>query len=169
MEKASEDIVISEALPLVETFHIDPSKILAVIGKAGSVIREITEKFFVSVDLDKTTGGVKITGKNKNNILDAREYIKNISSNAKSFQRKETIDFEKLYKINDILNGKVIRITDFGAFIELPKGGEGLLHISKISKKRIRKITDVLDENDLTDVRVLKIAKDRIELISANL
>ena len=169
MDEAVKDIVVSDALPLTEQFSIDPSKVLAVIGKAGSVIREIIEKWEVSIDLDKASGNVKITGDNKENILGAVEHVKNISSNAKSFQKKETINFEKLYAVDEIYNGKVVRIADFGAFIELPKGGEGLLHISKISKHRVSKVSDVLNENDKVSVKVLKISKDRIELISSDL
>ncbi|MEA3512433.1 MAG: polyribonucleotide nucleotidyltransferase [Campylobacterota bacterium] len=169
MQIASESIVPSDALPLIEQFSIDPSKVLAVIGKAGSVIREIIETFSVSIDLDKATGGVKITGDNKENILGAAQKVKNISSNAKSFQKKEIINFEKLYNIDDVLTGKVIRLADFGAFVELPKGGEGLLHISKISKQRVSNIRDVLKEEQSVDVKVLKVSKDRIELISSDL
>jgi len=169
MEIASKEIIASDALPLIEQFSIDPSKVLAVIGKAGSVIREIIEKWEVSIDLDKSSGNVKITGRDKDSIIGAAEQIKNISSNAKSFQKKEVINFEELYKVEDILEGKVVRIADFGAFIELPKGGEGLLHISKISKKRISNVKDVLSENDVVSVRVLKISKDRIELISSTI
>jgi len=169
MEEAATEIVPSNALPLIEQFSIDPSKVLAVIGKAGSVIREIIEKWEVSIDLDKSSGNVKITGSDKDKILGAAEQVKNISSNAKSFQKKEVINFENLYKVDDVLDGKVVRIADFGAFIELPKGGEGLLHISKISKKRISNVKDVLSENDVVSVRVLKISKDRIELISSEI
>jgi len=169
MEESAKNIVPSDALPLIEQFSIDPSKVLAVIGKAGSVIREIIEKWDVSIDLDKTSGNVKITGSDKDKILGASAQVKNISSNAKSFQKKETINFENLYKIDDVLEGKVVRIADFGAFIELPKGGEGLLHISKISKKRVSSVKDVLNENDKVSVRVLKISKDRIELISSEI
>jgi len=169
MEEANKDIIPSNALPLIEQFNIDPSKVLSVIGKAGSVIREIIEKWEVSIDLDKSSGNVKITGSDKDNINGAAEQIKNISSNAKSFQKKEVINFEELYKIEDVLEGKVVRIADFGAFIELPKGGEGLLHISKIAKKRISNVKDVLSENDMVSVRVLKISKDRIELISSDI
>ncbi|MEA3499338.1 MAG: polyribonucleotide nucleotidyltransferase [Campylobacterota bacterium] len=168
MEESAVNIKPSDALPLIEQFNIDPTKIMAVIGKAGSVIREIIEKFGVSIDLDRDNGGVKITGDNKQNILDAAEHIKNISSNAKSYKKKEVIDFEKLYEIDQVLDGKVVRIADFGAFIELPKGGEGLLHISKISKKRVSKVSDVLNENDVVNVKVLKVSKDRIELISSS-
>ena len=169
MEDAAKEIIPSSALPLIEQFSIDPSKVLAVIGKAGSVIREIIEKWEVSIDLDKSSGNVKITGSDKDKILGAAEQVKNISSNAKSFQKKEVINFENLYKIDDVLEGKVVRIADFGAFIELPKGGEGLLHISKISKKRVSNVKDVLSENDTVSVRVLKISKDRIELISSEI
>jgi len=169
MENAATEIVPSNALPLIEQFSIDPSKVLAVIGKAGSVIREIIEKWEVSIDLDKSSGNVKITGSDKDKILGAAEQVKNISSNAKSFQKKEVINFENLYKVDDVLDGKVVRIADFGAFIELPKGGEGLLHISKISKKRVSNVKDVLSENDVVSVRVLKISKDRIELISSEI
>ena len=169
MEDAAKDIVPSDALPLMEQFSIDPSKVLAVIGKAGSVIKEIIEKWGVSIDLDKASGLVKITGDNKQNVLGAVDHVKNISSNAKSYQKKETINFEKLYNVDDVLEGKVIRIADFGAFIELPKGGEGLLHISKISKKRIASVKDVLSIDDTVSVKVLKISKDRIELVSSSI
>ena len=93
MEEAAQNIVPSDALPLIEQFNIDPTKIMAVIGKAGSVIKEIIEKFGVSIDLDRDSGGVKITGDNKENILNAAEHIKNISSNAKSFQKKRDNQF----------------------------------------------------------------------------
>jgi len=169
MEDAVKDIVPSDALPLIEQFSIDPTKVLAVIGKAGSVIREIIEKWGVSIDLDKSSGAVKITGDNKESILGAAEHVRNISSNAKSFQKREVINFEKIYTVDQVLDGKVVRIADFGAFIELPSGGEGLLHISKISKKRVSNVRDVLSENDVVSVKVLKVSKDRIELISSEL
>jgi polyribonucleotide nucleotidyltransferase len=169
MEEAESKIIPSDALPLIEQFNIDPSKIMAVIGKGGSVIKELIEKFEVSIDLDRDNGGVRISGDNKDNILKASENIKEIVSNAKSFQKKEIINFENLYKMGEVMNGKVIRITDFGAFIELPKGGEGLLHISKISKRRVARVSDVLNENDTFSIKVLKVSKDRFELVSANL
>jgi polyribonucleotide nucleotidyltransferase len=169
MEEAASNIIPSPALPLVKQFDIDPSKVLSVIGKAGSVIKEIIEQFQVAIDLDKETGSVKITGDDKQRIEDAAEHIINISSNAKAFKRKETINFQEIYKTDDVLKGKVVRTADFGAFIELPKGGEGLLHISKISKKRVAKVTDVLNEGDEVDIKVLSVSRDRIELISATL
>jgi polyribonucleotide nucleotidyltransferase len=169
METAACDIVPSEALPLVEQFAIDPSKIMVVIGKAGSTIKEIIEKFSVSIDLDRNSGNVKVSGDSKQNVLDACEHIKSISNNASSRDNHKHIDFEKLYKPEDVLNGKVERITDFGAFISLPKGGEGLLHISKISKKRVNNVADVFTVGDMVDIKVLNVKKDRIELASTEL
>ncbi|MDD3008493.1 MAG: polyribonucleotide nucleotidyltransferase [Arcobacter sp.] len=167
MNEAANEIVPSEALPLVEQFAIDPSKIMVIIGKAGATIKEIIEKFTVSIDLDRDSGAVKVSGENKQNVLDACEHIKTISNNAPS--RKETpknVDFEKLYQVDEVVIGKVERLVDFGAFILLPKGGEGLLHISKISKERVNNISDVLSVGQDIEVKVLKVKKDRIELSS---
>lgn len=161
MEESAKDIVPSEALPLIEQFKIDPSKVFAVIGKAGSVIREIIEKFEVAIDLDKESGNVKITGGKLDKISGAKEHIQNI---ANSKNTKKQVDFDKTYKSDDVVSGKVIRITDFGAFIELERGGEGLLHISKISKQRVKNVSDVLSVDQTIDVKVLSVTKDRIEL-----
>ncbi len=169
MEEVATEIIPSEALPIITQFEIDPSKIMAVIGKAGSVIKEIIEKFEVGIDLDRDTGGVKVSGDNKQKVEDAVSHIKIISSNAKGFVKKEQINFEKLYAVDSVLKGKIIRLADFGAFIELPKGGEGLLHISKISKERVSNINDVLSVGQELDVKVLKLSRDRIELASTNL
>lgn len=169
MEEAAEKIVPSPALPLIEQFAIDPSKIMVVIGKAGSTIKEIIEKFSVSIDLDRDSGNVKVSGELKQNVLDACEHIKSISNNASSRKSKEHIDFEKLYTIDEVLTGKVERIADFGAFVLLPKGGEGLLHISKISKERVKNVADVLSVGQEVEIKVLKVKKDRIELASASI
>ena len=171
MEEAAKEIVPSEALPLVEQFKIDPSKIMVVIGKAGSTIKEIIEKFNVDIDLDRDTGTVKVSGENKELVYGACEHIKTISNNAdtKKHSHKKIINFDSLYKEEEIVQGKVERIVDFGAFISLEKGGEGLLHISKISKERINKVEDVLSVGQELSVKVLKVKKDRIELASANI
>lgn len=91
MEEASAEIIPSPALPLMEQFAIDPSKIMVVIGKAGSTIKEIIEKFSVSIDLDRDSGNVKVAGDNKQNVLDACAHIKTISDNAPS--RKQTKNY----------------------------------------------------------------------------
>ena len=167
METAAAEIIPSDALPLIEQFAIDPSKIMVVIGKAGSTIKEIIEKFSVGIDLDRDSGNVKVSGNNKQNVLDACEHIKTISNNAVSKKApSKDLNFEKIYQIDDVLTGKVERIVDFGAFISLPQGGEGLLHISKISKQRVKNVSDVLAVGDEIKIKVLKVTKDRIELAS---
>ena len=166
MEEAAKDIVPSGALPLVEQFIIDPSKFMVIIGKAGATIKEIIERFTVSIDLDRDNGIVKVSGDNKQNIMDACEHIKTISNNASPRKETKNIDFEKLYQVDEIVTGKVERVVDFGAFILLPKGGEGLLHISKISKERVNNVSDILSVGQNIEVKVLKVKKDRIELSS---
>jgi polyribonucleotide nucleotidyltransferase len=168
MEEAASKIEPSGALPLVEQFLIDPSKIFAVIGKAGQTIKEIIETFNVSIDLDKNSGNVKISGENKEGILKAKDHIINITNNT---QKKSNmpLDFEKIYHEGDIFEAKIERIVDFGAFVTLPKGGEGLLHISKMSQRRVNKVTDLFNVGDIVEIKVLGVKKDRIELIVANL
>lgn len=165
MEESSKNIIPSNALPLIEQFKVDSNKIMLIIGKAGSTIKSIIEKFDVNIDLDRSNSIVKISGNNKQNILNASEHIKSITKSSSD----NNIDFTSIYKENDILIGKVERILDFGAFINLPKGGEGLLHISKISKTRINKVEDVLNIGDTIELKVLKVSKDRIELASSSL
>lgn len=169
METAAAEIVPSEALPLVEQFAIDPSKVMVVIGKAGSTIKEIIEKFSVAIDLDRNSGNVKVSGECKQSVLDACEHIKSISNNAPARKESRNVNFEDLYKVDEILTGKVERIVDFGAFVSLPKGGEGLLHISKISKQRVKNVSDVLNAGDDVEIKVLKVKKDRIELSSSSI
>mgnify|MGYP000257903053 CR=1 FL=1 len=169
MEEAAKDIIPSSALPLIEQFKIDPSKIMVVIGKAGSTIKEIIEKFSVSIDLDRDSGNVKVTGNSQQSILDACEHIKTISDNAPARKEKKFINFEELYKVDDVMMGKIERIADFGAFIVLPQGGEGLLHISKISKQRVSNINDLYKVGDELEIKVLKVKKDRIELAISTL
>ncbi|WP_418185610.1 polyribonucleotide nucleotidyltransferase [Aliarcobacter vitoriensis] len=165
MEEASKDIISSKALPKVEEFPIDSSKMMIVIGKGGATIKEIIEKYSVSIDLDRDNGIVKVTGDNEQKINDACEFIKKLVNNANSSKpQSKNIDFEKLYSIDEIVSGRVERVVDFGAFILLSKGGEGLLHISKISDKRVEKASDVLSVGQEIEIKVLKVQKDRIEL-----
>ena len=85
--------------------------------------------------------------------------------------RRSSLEYELFLMPEEIniLKGKVERIADFGAFISLPKGGEGLLHISKISKERVNKVTDVLNVGQDVEVKVIGVKKDRIELSMANI
>jgi len=165
MEEASKDIISSKALPKVEEFSIDSSKMMVVIGKGGSTIKEIIEKYYVNIDLDRDNGIVKVSGENEQKISDACKFIKNLVNTSNSSKTQaQSIDFEKLYSVDEIVLGRVERIVDFGAFILLSKGGEGLLHISKMSEKRVEKASDILCVGQEIEVKVLKVQKDRIEL-----
>ena len=149
MEKAAEKIEVNESvLPSTEVFHIDPHKIVDVIGQAGKTIKEIIEKFEVSVDLDRKKGEVKVTGPSQAKVKAACDHIKNIA--AKGAPKKEIPKLE----IGKPIKGRVKRIVDFGAFVELPGGVDGLLHISKISKNRISHPSDVLQEGQEIEVVV---------------
>ncbi|SFV74483.1 Polyribonucleotide nucleotidyltransferase [hydrothermal vent metagenome] len=157
MKKAEEEIELNEGvLPLSDIFHIDPSFIGEIIGQAGKTIREIIEKFEVAIDIDKKDGKVKITGKNKKGIQGAKEHIHSIVNKP----QVEKID----YKVGEHYEGIVKRIVDFGAFIELPDGQDGLLHISKISDHRVDKVSDVLSEGDKITVEILEFKGNKISL-----
>jgi len=143
-------------LPSVDFFHIDPSFIGEVIGQAGKTIREMIEKFEVAIDIDKKDGKVKITGKNKNGVAGARGHIEKIVNTPKVAKIK--------YEVGDKYEGTVKRIVDFGAFIELPDGTDGLLHISKISDQRVDKVSDVFSEGDKVTVEILEFKGNKISL-----
>ncbi|MBT5933954.1 polyribonucleotide nucleotidyltransferase [Sulfurimonas sp.] len=143
-------------LPSVDFFHIDPSFIGEVIGQAGKTIREMIEKFEVAIDIDKKDGKVKITGKNKTGVSGARGHIENIVNTPKIAKIK--------YEVGDKYEGTVKRIVDFGAFIELPDGTDGLIHISKISDQRVEKVSDVLTEGDKISVEILEFKGNKISL-----
>ncbi len=143
-------------LPATDIFHIDPSFIGEIIGQAGKTIREMIEKFEVAIDIDKKDGKVKITGKNKTGVSGAKEHIHTIVNAPK----KEKIKYE----VGGVYDGTVKRIVDFGAFVELPDGTDGLLHISKISDKRVEKVSDILSEGEKIRVEILEFKGNKISL-----
>ena len=147
-------------LPTTNIFHVDPSIIGDIIGQAGKTIREIIEKFEIAIDIDKKFGKVKLSGTDKNNLSAAKEHIENIASSSKESKVE--------YKIGDIVDGKVKKIVDFGAFIELPGGTDGLIHISKISDNRVERVSDVLKEGDAIRVEILEFKGNKIGLGRAN-
>ncbi len=143
-------------LPSVDFFHIDPSFIGEVIGQAGKTIREMIEKFEVAIDIDKKDGKVKITGKNKTGVAGARGHIESIVNAPK----KEKVKYE----VGQQYEGTIKRIVDFGAFVELPDGTDGLLHISKISKERVQNVSDIFSEGDKVKVEILEFKGNKISL-----
>ena len=157
MLEAEKNIEFNDGvLPSTDLFHIDPSFIGDIIGQAGKNIREIIEKFEVAIDIDKKDGKVKVTGKNKSGVQAARDHIEEITSKPKVQKIK--------YEVGDKYPGKVKKIVDFGAFIELPDGTDGLLHISKISKDRVEKVSDVLSEGEEVTVEILEFKGNKISL-----
>jgi polyribonucleotide nucleotidyltransferase len=129
--------------PRIYTMQIKQEKIRDVIGSGGKVIRGIIEQTGVKIDIDDT-GTIHIASADETAAQKAIEIINGIIAEA---------------ELNKIYLGKVKRIADFGAFVEIIPGVEGLLHISQIDSKRIEKVTDVLKEGDEVRVKVIEMDK----------
>jgi len=158
MVGAEEDIELNEGtLPSTDLFHIDPGYIADIIGQAGKTIREIIERFDVAIDIDKKKGAVKLTGKSREGLKGAREHIEGIASGAAAVEKVE-------YKVGDVVKGKVKKIVDFGAFIELPGGVDGLIHISKLSDGHVSRVSDVISEGDELMVEIVEFKGNKIGL-----
>ncbi|GAA7165399.1 polyribonucleotide nucleotidyltransferase [Helicobacter pylori] len=151
MHEAKEKIVINFShLPATEIFNVVPDKIVEIIGQGGRVIREIVEKFEVKIDLNKPSGEVKIMG-NKERVLKTKEFILNYL---------HSLDQElEQYAIDEVLEAQVKRVVDFGAFLSLPKGGEGLLRKQNMDRCQV-----VLKEGDSIRCRVISFNKGKIAL-----
>jgi polyribonucleotide nucleotidyltransferase len=156
METARKNIQPSGALPTIEHFTINPARIVDVIGKAGSTIREIIEKFEVAIDLDRDRGGVKVTGHDSDKVTAAKAHIEGIAGAPERKQMQ--------YTIGQTYHGTVKKIVDFGLFVEMPDGYDALLHISKVAKGRINDLHDRYTEGDAIDVVVLEQRGRKVEL-----
>ena len=156
MEEAEKNIEESEALPAVEHFKINPGKIGDIIGKAGATIRDIIEKFEVSIDLDRDAGGVKVSGGDKEKVAAAKEHIQKIAE--APVRKQMTYEVGKTYK------GKVKKVVDFGVFVEMPDGFDALLHISKVAKERVNNLVERYHEGDEIDVVVMEQKGKKVEL-----
>ncbi len=140
---------ISENAPSMLTMKIDSDKIRDVIGKGGATIRAICEETNASIDIEDD-GSIKIFGETKEAAEAAREAVLAITAEA---------------EIGKIYRGKVERIVDFGAFVNILPGKDGLVHISMISNERVEKVTDYLKEGEMIDVVVLDVDnRGRIKL-----
>lgn len=132
---------MSDFAPRIISFKIDPSKIREVIGKGGATIRGITEQTGASVDLTDD-GLVKIASVDKAAGEEAKRIIEEITAE---------VEVGKIYE------GKVARLMDFGAFVTILPGKDGLVHISQISNEHVDKVSDKLTEGDVVKVKVLEI------------
>ena len=140
---------LSEFAPRIYTMKVDQDKIRDVIGKGGAMIRQITEESDTNIEIEDD-GTIKIF---------ATERAKAEIAIAKIEQVTAEIEVGKTY------NGKITRIVDFGAFVEVLPGKEGLVHISQIAHERVNKVTDYLKEGEMVDVKVMEIDRqNRVRL-----
>ncbi len=134
---------LSPYAPKIESISIDPQKIGDVVGKQGSTINKIIEETGVKIDISED-GNVAICGTDQAMINKAKEIILSIVTDIEPGQ---------------ILTGKVVRIMNFGAFVELKPKKDGMVHISRLSNKRVEKVEDVVNIGDMVTVRVLDVDK----------
>lgn len=132
---------ISDHAPRITTIKINPEKIRDVIGKGGAVIRALTEETGTTIELEDD-GTVKIASSNGEATKEAIRRIEEITSEV---------------EVGRIYNGKVIRIVDFGAFVNILPGKDGLVHISQISDERVANVSDHLELNQEVTVKVMEV------------
>jgi len=144
---------MSEWAPTIITMKIDPEKIREVIGKGGAVIRAITEETGTTIDIEND-GTVKIASVNGAAGREAQRRIELITSEV---------------EVGAIYEGKVVRLMDFGAFVQILPGKDGLVHISQISEERVERVSDKLKEGDVVRVKVLEVDRQgRVRLSMRN-
>ena len=134
---------LSKYAPKIEQITIDPQKIGDVVGKQGKVINKIIEQTGVKIDIDDT-GTVAVCGTDKEMIDKALHIIKSIVTDIEPGQ---------------VMTGTVVRIMNFGAFVELAPNKDGMVHISKLSDKRVGKVEDVVNIGDEVTVKVIQVDK----------
>ena len=132
---------MSEYAPRITSIKIHPDKIRDVIGKGGATIRAITDETGAAIDIDDN-GNVKIYSSDKTASDAARKRIEDITAD---------VEVGKIYR------GKVAKLMDFGAFVNILPGKDGLVHISQISNERVQNVSDRLSEGDFVKVKVLEI------------
>ena len=139
---------VSKYTPKIETIKVDKKDIAAVIGKGGATIREIVELSGAKVDV-KDTGEVTIAAPDEESRKKAMEMVKNIIAKP---------EMGKIYK------GKVVKIMEFGAFVNFLGKQDGLVHISQLATKRVEKVTDVVKEGDEVSVKVIGFDRGKVKL-----
>lgn len=139
---------VSDNAPAMVTMKVESDKIRDVIGKGGATIRSITEETGASIDIDDD-GTITIFGEGVESRDAAVRLIEGIVAEA---------------EVGQIYNGKVVKIADFGAFVNILPGKDGLVHISQIASERVEKVTDYLSEGQIVKVIVLDVERGRIKL-----
>ncbi len=140
---------VAESAPRYHTLKIDPDKIRDVIGKGGATIRMLTEETGATIDIEDD-GSIRIYSDDKDGLQQAIFRIEEITAEA---------------EVGRIYDGKVARVVDFGAFVTIMPGTDGLVHISQIAQERVNKVSDYLSEGQDIKVKVLDVdARGRIKL-----
>ena len=134
---------VGKYAPKIDQISIDPQKIGDVVGKQGKVINKIIEETGVKIDISDD-GSVSVCGTDQDMIDRAIQIIKSIVTEIEAGQ---------------IMTGKVVRIMNFGAFVELAPNKDGMIHISKLSEKRVAKVEDVVNIGDVVTVKVVEVDK----------
>ena len=132
---------LSPFAPRIIIFQINPEKIREVIGPGGKIINQIIDETGVKIDIEDS-GMIFITSENQESAQKALEWIKNITHEV---------------KIGEVFQGRVTRIINFGAFVEILPGQEGLVHISELAPYRVRKVDDIVKVGDIIPVKVKNI------------
>ena len=146
---AESNAQVSQYAPSLISMKIRTDKIGAVIGPGGKVIQGIQKEFSVEIFIDDD-GTVNIAAPSREAANNAKNYIKRLTAEP---------EIGEVYE-----NCKVVKITDFGAFVEILPGTQGLLHVSQIDTKRINKVSDVLKEGELITVKLLKMENGKLSL-----
>ncbi len=139
---------VNENAPRITTISVPKDKIREIIGTGGKVIREICEKTGAKIDIEDD-GTVRIAAVNIEQGQAALDWIQSIVQEA---------------EIGKIYSGKVVRIVDFGAFVNFMGSKDGLVHISEMADRRVEKVTDVVNEGDTVKVKVIDIERGKVRL-----
>lgn len=139
---------ISPYAPKLISFQINPEKIGSVIGPGGKVIQKIQKEYSVEIYIDDD-GTINLAAQNTENAKAAKEFIVSLTTEP---------------ELGKIYSGRVVKIADFGAFVEILPGTQGLLHISQIDRSRVNKVSDFLKEGDEVQVKVIKMENGKLSL-----
>ena len=140
---------LSKYAPKIITFTIDPDKIKDVIGSGGKTINKIIDETGVKIDIED----------------DGTVFVASCDAEMNEKAKKIILSITEDVEVGDVYDGKVVRIMNFGAFVDLGGGKEGMIHISKLSNKRVEKVEDVVKIGDSVEVEVIKVdEKGRIDL-----
>jgi polyribonucleotide nucleotidyltransferase len=139
---------LSENAPAMKTFMVNKDKIKEIIGKGGAVIKGMQEQTGATVDVSDD-GTVSVFGQNQSSMQDCLAIIEEIL---------EEPELNKVYK------GKVVKIVEFGAFVNILPGKDGLVHISEISEERTENVEDVLKEGQEVDVKLIGFDRGKMKL-----